>query len=83
MAEYGFYQFYQSFMEFHMDYEGQAYERLSKVNRDKDEIHLESITIEQLRKPIVIVLCLNGLATIMMVVEILIFNWLKWRNRKH
>lgn len=81
MAEHGFYQFYRSFMEFRFKYDG---EKIRLASRIIDEIDsLDSITIEQLRKPIIIVLYLNGISTIIFIAEFLIFNRLKWRNRKH
>lgn len=81
MAEHGFYQFYHSFMDFKMKWIGQSFSR--PTGRIRDEIDLESITIEQLRKPMIIVLYLNGMATIIFVAEFLVFKWLKWRNCKH
>lgn len=77
MAEHGFYQFYQSWMEFERKF-------LSRSAGIFDvEFELKPITIEQLRKPSIIVLCLNGLAVVIFVAEILVFKWLKSRNRKH
>lgn len=52
------------------------------TRKDKYEVNLEPITIEQLRKPIIIVLCLNGIAGILFIAEIVVFKWLEWRKRK-
>lgn len=81
MAEHGFYGFYQDIMDFKLKH---LIGRLAQVKgMIGDGVDLQSITIEQLRKPVVIVLCLNGIATIVFVIEILVFKWLKWRNRKY
>lgn len=74
MAEQGFYQFYHSISDFSQKWVFGKF--------DKDEVDLQSITIEQLRRPIMIILLLNGIASILFVAEILIFKWLKWRNRE-
>ena len=80
MAEHGFYQFYHSILEFEMkETAGTVY---LDMGIDKDEIDLEPITIEQMKKPIIIFLCLNGIAVILLIIEILVFKWLKWRNCK-
>lgn len=80
MTEYGFYQFYHSLSVFERKWLiGRAY---VNIGIDKNEINLESITIEQMNKPIMIALCLNVAATIVFIAEILVFKWLKWRNCK-
>lgn len=79
IAEYGFYQCYDSYMEIKLKHLA----HIVGLTIIKDEFDIESITINKLRKPIIIVLCLNGIATIAFVVEIFIFKWLEWRNCKH
>lgn len=81
MSEHGFYQFYDSYMQFILNSMLQKYAQTAGAI--KGEMDLQSITIEQLRKLIVIVLCLNGIAALLFVVEILAYKWLRWRNCKH
>lgn len=76
MAEHGFYQFFESYFEF------LEHRFANVIMKMDDSDDLQTITIEQMKKPIVIFLCLNGLAAIIFIAEILIFRWLKWRNRK-
>lgn len=80
MTEHGFDQFYQHILEFQQKWlfakDGMT------TRKDKYEVNLEPITIEQLRKPIIIVLCLNGIAGILFIAEIVVFKWLEWRKRK-
>lgn len=78
MAEHGFYQFYETFLDFKMNYKTLEIERILGIS--KAESDLKSIVIEQLRKPIVIMLCLNGIATIIFFAEIFVHQWLKRRN---
>lgn len=77
MAEHGFYQFYHSLLDFQRN--NNSYFIRSIIRNDDD---LQLITIKQMRKPIIIFLYLNGIATIIFVAEILIYKWLKWRNCK-
>lgn len=81
MTEHGFYQFYQSFSRF--KYKNIVEKVKQLTGNDEDEIELEPIMLEQLKKPIIIYACLNGIATIIFIVEILLFKWLKWRDSKH
>lgn len=80
MAKHGFFQFYQSLLEFQQKWRMAKYGLTSR--KENYEVDLEPITIEQLRKPIIIVLCLNAVAIAVLVAEILVFKWLKWRNCK-
>lgn len=80
MAEHGFYQFYQSLVDFQQNW--MVVEVGMITHKDNYEVNLEPITIEQLKKPIIIALCLNGIATILFVAEICVYKWLQWRNRK-
>ena len=80
MFEYGFNEFFQSFHEYKRKWLiGRVY---LKIGVDKDEIDLEPITFEQMKKPMLIFLSLNAIALFIFFAEILIFRWLKWRNRK-
>lgn len=81
MAEYGFYQFYHSALAF------KWMGRFENLNRFfgfiGNEIYLEPITMEQLKKPIIIFSCLNGFALLIFIAEILLSKWLKWRCCKY
>lgn len=80
MAEHGFYLFFHFLMEFQLKW------RLTKIGmtslKENYKVNLEPITIEQLRKPIIIALCLNGVAVFVFVAEIFVFKWLNWRSCK-
>ena len=81
MIEHGFHQFYHSIIDFQKN--GIIENLYHLMGVDKDEIDLEPITIEQFKKPIIIFLALNGIAVILLLAEIFVFKWLKWRNCKH
>lgn len=80
MAEHGFYQFYHSFSEFQLKWDIRRLYRV--MGNEQDQNDLLSITMQQLHKPIVVVSCLNGIAAIAFVAEILIIKWIEWRNRE-
>lgn len=81
MAEYGFYQFYQSLSELQTKQLASKLYGPSGVDNE-DNNHLQPITMEQLKKPITIILCLNGIATILVVAEVLLLKWMKLRDCK-
>lgn len=82
MAEYGFYQFSESISEFKHKWKAGVIDRTVENDNNVDD-DLQSITMEQMKKPIIILLCLSAIAIIIFVAEILTFKWLKWRNCKH
>ena len=51
-----------------------------KALNDGDEVELQSINGDQFKTPMIILLFLNGIATIIFVAEILVSKWLKWRS---
>ena len=83
MVEHGFVQFYQSYLIYK---EHRAFAMnfllfevtMNKRKNDGDE--LQSISVEQFKTPMIILLFLNGIATIILVAEILVSKWLKWRS---
>lgn len=77
MSEYGFHKFYES--KFTFDWHTKNINQ-STENVMEDIIDLQPITIEQLRKPIIIAMSLNGIGLILLVVEVLLFRWKKWRS---
>lgn len=83
MVEHGFNQFYTSFVDYKemIDF-NKVFLGLetNNENDDDDDDDLKSITIEQFKIPIIIVICLNALPTIIYVAEILVFKWLNWRK---
>lgn len=73
MAEYGFHEYCQSISEFTLNWYAKDIERsMENSNVDND---LQPITIEQLQKPIIIVLSLNGIATITFFAEVILFKF--------
>lgn len=79
LAEHGFYQFYQSIADFAKKKWSQKFYMSSRNSNNEDDL-FQAIAVEQFKKPISIVLYLNGIATIIFIAEIFIFKWLKWRN---
>ena len=83
MVEHGFVHFYQSYLIYK---EQRAYAKeffmfdiiLNKTKNDSNEF--QSISVEQFKTPMIILLFLNGIATIIFVAEILVSKWLKWRS---
>lgn len=78
MVEYGFGKFYDSISDFNR----QLYVSFRRGYKEKDDDLLLPITIEQIWPVIIIVLSLNGIATIIFVAEILYYKWRNWRNCK-
>lgn len=80
MAEYGFYKFYDSISKFKFNL--RVDEIYHEIENKKVHDDMQPLTIEHLRKPIIIVVCLNGIALLSTVVEILLVKWLNWRKCK-
>lgn len=77
MSENGLYQFYNSFAEFSY----KSY--ISHNNPQSNDGEIPPITMQQFKRMMLFILCLNGSATVVFLAEILIFMWMDWRNRMY
>lgn len=54
---------------------------LCELNKS-DEVQLFAFTLEQLKRPMMLIIALWISSVFVLIAEIMIFNWISWRNRK-
>lgn len=74
MIESGLHQFYTSFT----DFKRKLTERHDVIKPDEDGDDVQAMTLEQLRRPMILTLCLCGVAAVILIVEILVVKWIQW-----
>lgn len=77
--ENGLHQFYQSFSTFLMDLIDNR-NLHHDVNDDDDDI--QALTMEQLKIPLIIFIVLLGLASVVFLIEVIVYHFNRLRNRR-
>lgn len=75
IAENGLHQFYDSFIAFQRNF----IERDHLKQQDED---IQALTVEQLRRPMILVFFLWGVAIVIRIAEIIAIKWRHWRNHQ-
>lgn len=76
MMESGLHHFYRTFAEFRSKFSQRPNE-----HQDTDDILV--LEIDQMIRPMKIIFCLWGLATVLFITEVIVHKWNKWRNPSH
>lgn len=72
----GLHKFYTSLADFNQKLIGRVYS-----NGDEDE--LKALTMEQLRKPMILIICLWGVATTIFLIEMILFKWNNFKRKRN
>lgn len=75
MMENGLHQFYRSFSTFLMDL-------IENLNHNRDNDDIQALTMEQLKIPFIIFIVLLGLASIVFVIEVIVYHFNKLSSRR-
>lgn len=78
MVESGLQKFFISMADFILTSELQRTLKQDHVVADDDVIDLVALKFKQLKRPIMVILCLLGAATLLLIAEIIVFKWNNW-----
>lgn len=76
MIESGLYAFYMSLNSFKQQY-------MERIYLSETDDEFRALTVEQLKRPMLLVFALWTVAVIVLIVEHIISKWNNWRNRNH
>lgn len=77
MMQSGLYRFYTSLADYDRKIIEEEYLAANKDDEDEDD--LQALTIEQLKRPLMLLLSLCGIVMVIFIGEILVFKWNNWQ----